>query len=193
MTRAVTPSCPTDATLAYCRHARRLRGRLGRDPSRLHVALRALAEAAPVRGRTDRERKPTAVVARRATLGCRRAEDHPVAAALLVGLSPAVESAVRRFVGMVHDTVAVSTGRTNVLTFDHRQALLHQAQAMGIGRFHANLVIAAVLHGSARCGAGSGGVATCGRGTSRAALVAVALTQIAVVAGAVAVGWWVGW
>ena len=101
------------SAVAYCRAARRLRGRLADRPVRLHRALRELGmtEAAPALAR--------------------RAGD---VAAEPVGLAGGFAAEVeRRMDGPV-------------LRLAQRRTLLAKAQRMGIGRFEANLVIAAVQH-----------------------------------------------
>ena len=99
------------SAVAYCRAARRLRGRLAGRPVRLHRALRELEMAetapAPLRGGVATER---------------------------VGIAGGF---------------AVEVGRRMdgpVLRLAQRRALLAKAHRMGIGRFEANLVIAAVQH-----------------------------------------------
>ena len=104
----VQPVSPS--AVAYCRAARRLRGRLADQPVRLHRALRELkvpeAEAPSVTGR----------------------------AAEPVGRAGGFAAEVaRRMDGPV-------------LRLAQRRFLLAKAHRMGIGRFEANLVIAAVQH-----------------------------------------------
>lgn len=110
------------SAVAYCRAARRLRGRLADKPVRLHRALRELKmpEAAPASA-------PRAV---RMTTGS-------------IGLAGGFAAEVaRRMDGPV-------------LRLAQRRTLLAKAHCMGIGRFEANLVIAAVQH-ERRAEAGAG-------------------------------------
>jgi hypothetical protein len=105
---AVSPSA-----VAYCRAARRLRGRLADRPARLHRALRELNLAT-----TDSSSTPK-----------------PPAATT----SPA---------GPAADFAAEVARRMDgpVLRQAQRRALLAYAARAGIGRFEANLIIAAVQH-----------------------------------------------
>lgn len=174
----VAETSPAEVTMAYCSRARRLRARYGGDASRLYGALRALAAevdapVAALRGEVARPVDRDAVVVRR--IGRGPTDDRTGVAALLVGLSPACESAVRRFVPIVRDAAEGVAGRTETLTYDGRVRLLRQADAMGIKRFHANLVIAAVLHGNGAGGRPARAVADgpsveSARGVSRATI-----------------------
>lgn len=65
-----------------------------------------------------------------------------VCPAALLGVRPDQEVAVRRFVIHVRNSLAVEP----ILSHDHRAKLLRTANRLGIERFHANLVIAALLH-----------------------------------------------
>jgi hypothetical protein len=66
----------------------------------------------------------------------------PVCPAVLLGVPLEMEQVVRRYVSHVRLVVAGQS----VLTGRQRSGLLAVAQRQGIGRFHANLVIAAMLH-----------------------------------------------
>jgi hypothetical protein len=154
-------TCEADisaATIAYCRQARRLRKRFADRPVELHRALKSLnsvqsdqkaagraAGGQPEPGfssavwRSIPERTP------RIPRGqVRRVPFEPemVCPAVLLGVPPDQESAVRRYVAHARSVIsgqAIITGR-------HRQQLLGVAQRLEIERFHANLVIAALLH-----------------------------------------------
>jgi hypothetical protein len=120
-----------EATIDYCRRARRLRGRLAGQPSRLHQALGRLNETAPVASRA-----PALPVSEMTSVRVR------VCPAVLLGVSPDREAAVRRFVEYVRSYLAIEPN----VTADVRASLLRAAGRMRIERFHANLVIAAVVH-----------------------------------------------
>ena len=126
------PCAPLTAT-DYCRRARRLRSTYAGQPSRLHRALAELAKPAT---------EMPAIVA--APVNTPAAVDRvAVCPAALLGVPPDQERAVRRFVEHVRSCVA-ARGATGASISRHQ--LLHVAARLGIGRFHANLVIAAVLH-----------------------------------------------
>lgn len=101
----------TPAVRAYCRDARRIRGRHAGQPARLHRALRELShrqDAAP----------PTATTVSQVAPG-------------------RCEAFAKEVEGRLEGPV---------LRHAQRRALLAAARRMGIGRFEANLVIAAVQH-----------------------------------------------
>ena len=102
----------------YRRQARRLRGTLRGQPGRLHQKLRELAD------RQD------------------------AAAAGSAMETPAVATAVvtrdRRASGFAEEVAARMDGP--VLRYTQRRALMAVARRAGVGRFEANLIIAAVQH-----------------------------------------------
>lgn len=73
--------------------------------------------------------------------------------------------------------------RGTLLRYSERLRLLKEAQRRGIGRFEANLIIAAVVH---RTGAGQEVELAPERSGWRGLVLTAALTQAAIVAGA----WW---
>lgn len=129
MTGPVTQT--SDATVEYCRRARQLRARFPRQPDRLHRALRELTPNPPESRSTLTSRASVTPVTR-----------VTVCPAALLGVPADQEVVVRRFV----DHVRVSLAANPLLTFDHRRQLLRVADRLGVGRFHANLVMAALLH-----------------------------------------------
>jgi hypothetical protein len=113
-----------EPAIDYRRIARRVRCRLSNDPIGKQRALAALARQA------DRTR--------------RAIEDPVIPPMVSPTVSPAVpqaDSGVRAF------AQAVSTALEGpVLRFSRRQQLIRQAEKLGIRRFDANLLIAAVQH-----------------------------------------------
>ena len=97
--------------MAYCRAARRLRGRHARQPAKLHNALCELSR------RQDAARPAPA------------------------GFAPVAGTRCDAF---AMEVVNLLEGPT--LRHSQRRALLATAHRLGIGRFEANLVIAAVQH-----------------------------------------------
>jgi hypothetical protein len=111
------------STTAYRSAARRLRGRFANDPARLQRALRDLAR------REDANRAASALRGR-----------HPEPA--VQPLQDIVDGeAAARFAFLVRQHL---TGP--VLCYEDRESLLRTAARLGIGRFDANLIIAAVQH-----------------------------------------------
>jgi len=68
-----------------------------------------------------------------------------VCPAALLGVPPRHEAAVRQFVDHVRAAMRIEP----IVTYDVRRSLLRRADRLGIERFHANLVIAAISHESA--------------------------------------------
>jgi hypothetical protein len=106
----------------YVRAARRIRARGGRDLGKVHAALR----------------RPIAPASARILESPTRRIDWPQSP--ILGHRGA---AARQFAGRV-------SGRLvgGLLPWTHRRALLAEAASLGIGRFDANLIIAAVQHAS---------------------------------------------
>lgn len=161
---------PTTAW-AYRRRARRLRYRHRNDPVALHLSLKTLATeldagrpakpvrhavppARPVAARpvTDRPvvtRATGAPPDESAVRQARSAVEAETIAASRPVFDPAVSAAldaspetVERFAKSVRSMLDA----TSILRFSQRQALLREAQVLGIGQFEASLVIAAVEH-----------------------------------------------
>lgn len=120
------------------------------QPTRMHRALQALSQPAPAQvpptsrqaGRfSDQFPSSRQYASRNETSDSASTLPTPVTVcpAALLGVPPDQEAAVRRFVDHVRDCVA----REPLV---NRHSLLRVAQRLQIGRFHANLVIAAVLH-----------------------------------------------
>ena len=120
----------TDPTAAYRREARRLRHVYADRPERLHRALGDLARRTDAL--TTARRGPTRATARRV----RPSAYH----ALLTG-THTTPFAVDRFAASV-----ASQLDGPVLRYSSRLALLRDADQIGLGRFQANLLIAAVQH-----------------------------------------------
>jgi len=99
------------ASHAYRREARRLRGRLSRQPVELYRSLRDLS---------DRHDRIYAELAEQA---------------------PIEQSPTSAFADQVFESL-----EDGILPFSRRLALLGAAEEFGIGRFQANLIIAAVQH-----------------------------------------------
>ena len=119
-----------NATHAYRREARRVRGRLPRGSAELYRSLRQLS---------DRHDAQYAA-------GC-------ACHASLIDLNPGDQGEYGRFASEVATNLA-----GGVLSYSKRLELLDAASRHGIGRFQANLVVAAVQH---RMGMPAGGRARC--------------------------------
>jgi|SRR5688572_7646545 len=148
---------PPPGAAAYCTAARRIRHRHARRPERLHQELCDLSK------RHDAERSALPPEAK------------PQAAGLEGGPCEAFAGEVaRRLEGPV-------------LRQSQRRALLAAARRAGIGRFEANLMIAAVQHArgsDAKAIAPAPGRATTGGIGAFAIVTLVALVQTAIVCGA---------
>lgn len=107
-----------EASAEYCRRARRLRWRFGGDPIRLHQSLRELSE----------ERGEAGGVGRESIL--------PSTMPLEAGRAVA-EAFAERVVQQLDGAI---------LRYSNRQALVREAEKVGISRFEANLIIAAVQY-----------------------------------------------
>ena len=114
----------------YRRQARRLRGRFYGQPARLQQSLRVLARDYDAQRGIGSQQSMAEV-------------RDPVPAVFAVP-----QDAADKFTAMVRDRL-----EGQILRFDERQFLLGAAGRMGIDRFRANLIIAAVQHAQAR-GAG---------------------------------------
>jgi hypothetical protein len=125
---AIAEQAPDERNDAYRRQARRVRHRFQHDLGRMHQALALVAH--------QRDRA---------------ANSNPRAAGQKSG-GPAIElhlpakmiadaGSARRFAGQV--ALALEGG---ILRYSRRLALLKEAGRRGIGRFEANLIIAAVQH-----------------------------------------------
>jgi hypothetical protein len=121
------------AATDYCRRARRLRSTFAGQPSRLHRALAELSKPVATPGVNNASTTPAPASIERVT----------VCPSALLGVRPDQELAVRRFVEHVRGSISARsvTGRDI-----GRHSLLRVADGLQIGRFHANLVIAAILH-----------------------------------------------
>ena len=117
---------PTDI---YRRRARRLRHVYARDPIRLQRSLSQLARSSDRRATAARGLAPASAVW---SANPRATEGRDA-------------SAAQTFAGVVAER---TTGP--VLPYSDREHLLRRASRMGIGRFEANLIIAAVQHRAAR-------------------------------------------
>ncbi|MGE5609353.1 MAG: hypothetical protein ACM359_08870 [Bacillota bacterium] len=106
------------ATAEYRRQARRLRHRLQHDPVRLHQSLQSLSEQA-----TTSDNSVRAVP---------QLSEHPLR------INPALAAT------FTADIIRSLDGP--VLRYSQRLALLRRAADLGISRFEANLLIAAVQH-----------------------------------------------
>ncbi len=113
---------PLNPTDAYRREARRLRCRYAGRPAHLHRSLRALADASP---------KPVTVTA---------TTSRPSRFEPATGLASAQSGPARNFADYLARQMTSS-----VLRYSQRLELLRSARRFGIGRFEANLLIAAVL------------------------------------------------
>jgi hypothetical protein len=111
----------TRRAIEYCREARRLRCRYAGEPDRMHGALYALSR------RQDRMRDAAKPDPHRVTVAA-IAPPQQVSGAHL--LADRVEAAMDE----------------DVLRYSKRMELLKEANRAGIGRFEANLIIAAVQH-----------------------------------------------
>ena len=151
------PPAPPPGAAAYCSAARRIRHRHARRPDRLHRELCDLSQ------RRDAERS---------------------------ALPPAAKPQVAALDGGPCEVFAAEVARRlegPVLRQSQRRALLALARRTGIGRFEANLMIAAVQH--ARGVNANGDTPAPSRATARgtgafAIVVLVALVQTAIVCGA---------
>lgn len=129
---------------AYCREARRLRGRWAGRPERLHWSLQDLARrqdaaAAPAKD----SRGPARAI--RASQHTIRAADGP-AFRPLAALPQSIPAVIADQFRMMVEARLDRTGGGPILRYSQRQALLKVAARLGIGRFEANLFIAAVQH-----------------------------------------------
>ena len=107
------PAVLTDASQAYRRCARRLRGRLGGKPAELYRSLRDLSD----RFDSQFPARPSEGAG---------ATERPLAA---------------QFAARVERNIA-----GGVLSYSARLHLIQTASEIGIGRFEANLIIAAIQH-----------------------------------------------
>ncbi len=126
-------SFTSDSTAEYCRQARRLRHVYADDPVQLHQRLRELSGSfRPSKVQYVRaEVKPAAEV-----LPVKRVR--PDGSIYRTSDRQEQSEAFARLVAEHLDGP--------VLRYSNRQALLKEAQRLGIGRFQANLIIATVQH-----------------------------------------------
>jgi hypothetical protein len=118
------PAVLQEPSIDYRRLARRLRCQLGNDPISKQHALAALAR------RADRSRRPP------------EPDPLPISAELATPYTvPAADNGVRAFAAAVSSSL-----EGPILRFSRRQQLIRQAERLGIRRFDANLLIAAVQH-----------------------------------------------
>jgi hypothetical protein len=115
---AAEPEVDAQATANYRRQARRLRYRLQHDPVRLHQSLQSLSEQSPASDNSVRIPPLSA--------------DHPLR------INPTLAAT------FTADVIRSLDGP--VLRYSQRLALLRRAADLGISRFEANLLIAAVQH-----------------------------------------------
>ena len=149
--------CRIEPHAEYRRHARRIRSVFRAQPGARMRALRELARSA------DASRDPAAT------------------AAVANPIVPLRAGAAQTFAALVRERMDGT-----MLRYSHRTRLLRAAEQSGIGRFEANLIIAAVQH---EAGANRPVGATCdaSHAWTRGPLIAVAATQ-SLIAFAV---WWV--
>ena len=124
---AAAPAC-SPAADAYRRQARRLRCRYASEPVRMQRSLKALADRTPVM--------------RIAAPSSRVVEEfaHEIDDSSIAFASPVRTGAARRFAGFLAMRMPDAD-----LRYSERLALLRAARTFGVGRFEANLLIAAVL------------------------------------------------
>ncbi|HWE04346.1 MAG TPA: hypothetical protein VG326_18220 [Tepidisphaeraceae bacterium] len=125
---------------AYLRQARRLRQLYAADPAQLQQRLGELSL------KRDRSH-PRALVMRTAESRTERrtVESDSARGIRCAPLSPAHSRFSRAVVDWFADHVASQLDE-RLLHFSKRQALLKTAERLGIGRFHANLIIAVAQH-----------------------------------------------
>jgi hypothetical protein len=161
---SLSPASPAAASAAYCRQARRLRATLGNDPARLLAALQDLSAT------TNRRAQRRPGTAEPETVFTGRAPRATICPATL--FSSRVKAAL--------------TG--GILRYSDRQDLLREAAHLGLDRFEATLLIAAVQHGAS----GESMPASARRiGRGLGFRTAAVLTAIAVQGLIVAGMWWV--
>ncbi len=155
------------------------------DVSRLHMALRQLAQT-PANQTATRPVGDAVVVRRHAPA------DH-LADGLASGISPVHQPAVHSFVDSVRDVVATVDG-ARILTYDQRQKLLQQAAGISISPFHANLVIAAVLHESTVKVVNTTNARTPEqpKAGNWGLVATIAMVQVTIIGMALSAWWWVG-
>lgn len=92
-------------------------------------------------------------------------------------------SPTERFTSLLHGQVQDASG---VLRYSQRLALLNAARKLGVGRFEANLLIAAVIERKRR-----EDEFTAGKDTRRAGSLVTMLTVVGLLQSAIALGaWW---
>ncbi|HEX8915665.1 MAG TPA: hypothetical protein VF796_25145 [Humisphaera sp.] len=194
---ALTDRRPPTSAAAYCRQARRLRCRFRGDTSALHLSLRALAarrdavraagsaSAQPFRPSSDANRRP-AVVRVTATRAGREPRPSPAqtpasrpGSSVFAASSDAVDWFSSLVAGAVED---------GVLRHSARESLFRQAEGLGINRFEANLIMAAVRNRGSRSAPAA--VAATGAASSGALL---ATAVVLLVQSAVALAAWCFW
>ena len=125
----MTSAAPIASHLAYCRAARRLRRHFVNRPVQLYRGLRRLSDQA--------DRLPRARSHDRASVAARI----NVYDALPVSSAPQLTPAAMAFIPIIRASYDGA-----ILRYSIRQRLLRKAGWLGIGRFHANLLIALVQH-----------------------------------------------
>jgi hypothetical protein len=119
---------------------------------------------------------------------CRTVRRHPVRAAIHPMLATRVSDVVpASTLRLFADEVAETIDAPQVLRYSNRQRLLRRARQLGVGRFDANLIIAAVQHrrGDERRSQAPEGVRLNPSKWLRFAALLIAV-QLVLVAG----GWW---
>ena len=148
---------------AYRREARRLRGRYAGRPGLLQQSLKRLAQDARPTRATPASQRGRAVDEDR----------HPTSAQ---------SGSARRFADHLAEQMPSS-----VLRYSQRLELLRAARRFGVGRFEANLLIAAVLERRRSRAADGGGEGGGGIGSVAADVAVFLVFQCAMLLGA----WWV--
>ena len=146
------------AALAYRRRARQIRHRFRNDPARLHLSLKSLATqvdaacpASPGAPRLQHVKTrvvPARVVARADTPTSFIARENGESAAMVARQTATIASGLQTSVGLVEefsDRVRDLLGE-GILRYDQRKALYRDAAELGIDRFEASLIIAAIEH-----------------------------------------------
>jgi len=129
---AVAFDAPDTLAIEYRRRARRLRGVYAAHPARLQHGLRDLARRHDLRRLIAKTLQPPTVLPS-ATEACDPLD--------VSALSNTLTEKEHRFAAVV-----MGQFEGPVLCFSRRQEMLELAERLGIGRFHANFIIATVQH-----------------------------------------------
>jgi hypothetical protein len=164
VTAAVTPAISSDE---YRRHARRLRCQYAGRPDRLQQSLKTLA---------------TRTIIRREI-----ASDQAEAPYRVISLPPQVRPIATGPAATFVEQLSREIPSTGILTYSSRLSLLRRAQKLGVRRFEANLLIAAVLERRRQ----TGGPPPEADAPARAGSLMPTLVTFLIVQGAIALGaWW---